>query len=176
VSSVAPREAVVGVAEGGPPRRREERAAQRALAERDLRLGRSDDRNFIILAVLFLLAAFGLIATAPGLGVVLAVLATPALIRAGMISARRQSEGAPLTGGERVGAFLASLGVVVLTGVAAVAAFYGTCFAVCAGEFLLTGGGRGSWGFIQATSIGAGVIVGVLVLVSVGRKAWRTEG
>lgn len=71
----------------------------------------------------------GVLSMSPGLGVVLAIVATPALVRTGITAVRRKVRGRPMTVPEKLGAFAGSLGVVVIIGVGAGVAFYATCWA-----------------------------------------------
>src|SRR5439155_3849325 len=79
----------------------------------------------MILGVVILVVAGVLMIEAPGVAIVLALLATPALIRAGVKTHKQERAlGQSLTGGEKWGIFFSSLGAVILMGVAAFAAFF----------------------------------------------------
>ncbi|HVX09657.1 MAG TPA: hypothetical protein VHC22_00510 [Pirellulales bacterium] len=56
----------------------------------------------------------GAFAAAPGLGIVFAVVATPALIRAIVVTSRRKTRGVASTRGQKVVTFLGSVGMVLL--------------------------------------------------------------
>ena len=118
---------------------------------------------FIALGVLILLVMVGLATAAPGLLVVFALAATPALIRAVVVSRKSSGAGRPLEAGEKVGAFLGALGATVLVGAAAFVAFFATCFAVCWGLFATSGDSGG--GGILVVSVLAGLVPGIIVLV-----------
>jgi hypothetical protein len=64
----------------------------------------------------------------PGLGIVIGLLATPALVRTAWAMNRRRLAGAVVTGDERLAAFVASLGVMAVTLLAACIAFTILCF------------------------------------------------
>ncbi|GEM_PF-3530999 len=126
--------------------------------------GRDDKPVFIVIGVLVVLVMLGLAFEAPGLLIVLALCATPALIRAVVISRRSSEAGYPMTAGHKFGAFLGALGATVLVGAAAGVAFFVTCFAVCLG--MLTGVGySGTAGMlILPVSVIAGLVPGIYVL------------
>jgi hypothetical protein len=164
--------AVPEVQEGRPSADAERGLVPVPHGERHFRLQtRPDSPALIVIAVLFLMVAAALIVSLPGLGIILAILATPALVRAVMVAGRRQREGAPLTPGEKAGAFLTSLGIVVTVGVASFAAFWVTCFALVMGGLTLSG--ESSWGLVFLLSICAGLVPGGLVLYHLGPKLWR---
>lgn len=134
---------------------------------------RGDNPAFIFLAVLALLIAIGLALEAPGILVILFIVALPALIRTVLIASRGQSGGA--LGG--VGTFLSSLGIMVVVGLASFAAFFTTCFVVCLGGLAvgdLRRGGSEEW--IWVASIGAGLVPGLLVAGLLFRKLWPRKG
>lgn len=119
---------------------------------------------WVLLAVVVLLCV-GLATEAPGVAVVLAVLATPVMVRGLVTVLRRRGRGQATTGGQLVGALLVSLGVVIMMGVSAVVAFYATCFAVCLGLEAVAssgskGGGGGDW--LAIFALGGGAVVGLL--------------
>ncbi|MCO6454564.1 MAG: hypothetical protein J5I93_04530 [Pirellulaceae bacterium] len=66
----------------------------------------------------------------PGLGILLAVLSTPALVRTVVVQLRRKAQGQPLSVGEKLTTFLASLGFVVLIGVALLITLFFACLAI----------------------------------------------
>jgi hypothetical protein len=83
-----------------------------------------------VFGVLAILICLGLAMEAPGVLVVIVVLATPALIRTAMAASKR-GEGAPMSGLGIAGIFFSTLGVIVLVGLASFLAFAVACFAVC---------------------------------------------
>jgi hypothetical protein len=94
----------------------------------------------------------------PGPGILLAVLATPVLVRTWLIAARRQTERQPLSSVAKINLVAATVGVVVLIIVAAGSAFFVTCMASArVGE--ATGVGEAGAG---------GLLIGFLVGVVLG--------
>jgi hypothetical protein len=132
--------------------------------------GREENPVFIMAGVLIVLLAVGLALSAPGMILVLAVAATPALIRSAVVTSQARRAGVPLSGAERIGAFLGALGSVVLVGAAAGVAFFATCFAVCLG--ILAVGSRGDEGLILPLSVFAGLVPAIFILVWLFRRVW----
>jgi MFS family permease len=132
-----------------------------------------DSLAFILLAVLVLLVVLGLMLEAPGLGIVLAIVSTLALVRA-MSTARKSEEaGMPMSGRHKIGAFFGSLGVVVLTGVGAFIAFFASfCFVA------MQGISNPKWRDekTQFISVAAGVVAGIYVLIRLLKKYWPKQG
>ncbi|MEX2119906.1 MAG: hypothetical protein WD847_09965 [Pirellulales bacterium] len=81
-----------------------------------------------MMLITLIAVCLGVAAAAPCLGIALAVVVTPALVRTFMASTRRKAQGQRLTMPEKVLAFWGSLGIVVLAGVAAGVAFFATCW------------------------------------------------
>ena len=138
---------------------------------------RGDAPALVVFGVLAILVCLGLALEAPGVLVVLLILATPALIRTIVGLSRRQTPAAPPTGLAAVGTFLSSLGVVAMVGLASFAAFYATCFVVCLGGLALEdlhGGRSGEW--ILVASVGAGLVPGLAVAVLLFRLLWKRKG
>ncbi len=139
---------------------------------------RGDAPALVVFGVLAILVCLGLMLEAPGVLLVLLILATPALIRTVVALSRQQTPGAPPSGLAAVGTFLSSLGVVAIIGLASAAAFYATCFAVCLGGLALhdmRGGGKsGEW--IMVASVGAGLVPGLIVAVWLFRRFWPRRG
>ena len=138
---------------------------------------RGDGPALVVFGVLAILVCLGLALEAPGVLVVLLVLATPALIRTIVALSRRQTPAAPPSGLAAVGTFLSSLGVVAMVGLASVAAFYATCFVVCLGGLSLGGlQGKGSENWVLVASVGAGLVPGLAVAVLLFRLFWKRKG
>ena len=84
-----------------------------------------------LLAVLTLTAVcIGVTVQAPGIGIGLAVLSAPALVRTVGIGKRHKAKGQPLTIGAKLLAFLGSLAVVTTIAVASFIAFVVICFSI----------------------------------------------
>ena len=147
---------------------------------------RGDAPAFVVLGILAVLVCLGLmfespglffVFEAPGILVVLLILATPALIRTVVASSRQRAAGAPQSGPAALGTFLSSLGVVAMIGVASVAAFYATCFAVCLGVLQLNDLNHGkSYEWIVVASVGAGLVPGLWIAVRLFRRLWSRKG
>ena len=80
-----------------------------------------------MLTVTLISVCLGVGVMAPGLGIALAVLVTPAFIGTAMGAARRKVEGRPLDVGQKILAFAGSVGVVMVIGIAAGITFFVTC-------------------------------------------------
>lgn len=111
-----------------------------------------------------------------GLGIVMAILVTPAMIRAALASRKRRGQGSPMNIEESFAAFIGSLGVVIAVSVASGVAFYATCWigffgGAAVGEIAGAGGyGALGWGFIFGVVVG--IIVGITTGVLLLRKLW----
>jgi hypothetical protein len=84
----------------------------------------------------------GVFAAAPGLGILFAIVATPALIRTVVISAKQKSRGRAASPGQKVAAFLGSIGVVLLVLLSIGVALLTACLTACAGFLLDPKDGR----------------------------------
>ena len=84
----------------------------------------------LMLLIALIAVCLGVMREVPGLGIALAVVATPALLRTIRTVARREARGRPMDVAEMIGAFFGSVAVVTTIGVAAGAVFTGTCFPV----------------------------------------------
>ena len=114
----------------------------------------------------------------PALGIGLAIISTPALIRAAVVTSRREAKGIPVSMGGKVLAFLGSLGVVTVTGVASAAAFSAVCFGSAflgqAAGSAQHGNESGLGGLILGAMIGGGIglIIGIYVFYRFVRWLW----
>ncbi|MCI0737737.1 MAG: hypothetical protein L0Y72_01740 [Gemmataceae bacterium] len=93
---------------------------------------------FIVMGGLFLcvfLLSMTTIVEAPGFAILLGIFALPCLFRTLYVQSVREKMGAPVSGGQWLRTFLAYLGVVLLVAVAAGAAFFVTCAAICFATF-----------------------------------------
>lgn len=147
----------------------QDRAEQiRQLTER-LRLSepRGDTPALVVFGVLALLVCLGLAFSMPGVLIVLLILVTPAFIRTLIAHVREEGAGAPASGWIVVATFLSSLGIVVMVGAAAGAAFFVTFFAICLGML-----GPHSVDSTVVYSVSGGLIVGLPIAVLMFRKLW----
>ena len=86
----------------------------------------------LMLVITLIAVCLGMIMALPGLGIVVAIVAAPALVRTLMAGYQERKAGAPLTLGEKLLTFAASTGVtlavLVTGGTAFAAACVGSCF------------------------------------------------
>ncbi len=109
-----------------------------------------------------------------GLGIVLAILVTPALVRTCMIAARSRAGGRPMSVGRKVSFFAGTLGLLAIIAVAVSAAFVATCFPIGLAGAL----GRESQ-FLLVLAWPVGIAAGVLVLsvlIWLFRRLWPRGG
>ena len=106
-----------------PPGRRTEASPNAAAAQRTFGL------SSLMLLIVLIAVCLGVMREVPGLGIGLLLLATPAAVRTAIASSRREARGEPMRAAQWLWAFASSLGVVIVIGVASVAAFSGLCFA-----------------------------------------------
>ncbi len=128
-----------------------------------------------VLVIALAILCIGVGSEEPGLGIGLAVLLTPALIRTLLISREKRQRGAPPTALELAAAGFGSVLVVATVGVAAAATFFGVCWA----GFI--GGAAASSTFVKGYEpIGyglvaggiAGTVAGIFVAVILIRRLW----
>ena len=108
----------------------------------------------------------GVFAAAPGLGVLFAIVATPALVRTMVITSQQKSRGMATTPGEKLVAFLGSTGVVLLVILSIGLALFTACWTACGGAALVSVAGY------QAMWVG-GTVGGAVGLFLSGRALWR---
>jgi hypothetical protein len=99
--------------------------------------------------------------TSPGLGIVAAMLALPALVRTCVVAARRRSEGESLSASEKAGVFAATVVMVIGIVLASAGAFVVTFLATC-----MMGTQVGFGGYEFALRIGAYGAVAAALLVT----------
>jgi len=134
-----------------------------------------DVTGLVLVSILIGVVALGLLAVAPGVAILLLVLLAPVLVRAST-GPPQAGAGTPPTGTQKTLGFLGSLGVLVGVGLAAVAAFYATCFVVCLGGLAVADLGKsGNYEWIIVPSVGAGLAVGGWVFVRMFRW-WTRKG
>lgn len=128
--------------------------------------------GFLVL-LLLLLISVALAAESPGVLLLLLVAVTPALIRTLVTTQRQEAEGQEVTSGRAALTFLSSVGVVAIVGLAAGAAFFATCFAVCLAGIAITDLRRGSEDGILVASVGAGLVPGIAIAILLFRAFWK---
>ena len=121
----------------------------------------------IMMGIALVAVILGAFRLAPGVGILLLALGTPALIRTSLIAGRRRERGRPLSTEELLGVAIISAGVVILIGFAMVVSFSATC---TAGLFAFEAVGGIYLGFM--ISILVGLAAGTFVLFRLGRQFW----
>ncbi len=122
---------------------------------------------FVFLAMTLVAVEMGVIMIAPGLGVLMLIVATPALFRTMIAASYRRQAGAPLTPWEKLGTFLVSWFIMGAIGIASFVAFAVVCFTVP----LVTPTAGRYWGRNDEGSelmmLGLGAIAGLIAAVLV---------
>ena len=144
------------------------------------RSSRTFGLDSLMLVMTLLAICFGVFAVAPGLGVVLIIVAALATIRTAVFVRRHEQEGKTTRPQEKMLVFAASMGVVVLIGIASGIAFYITCWGgglagLAAGQLWEKGpyAGLGT-AFIAGLTLGG--LVGVYVFYRLARRYWHARG
>lgn len=142
---------------------------------------RSSGGSFGLMSLMMIMTliavCMGAFTVAPGLGILISVLATPALIRTVVVSMRQREQGIAPSPGDKFMLFVASLGALITAGMVAIAVFFGTCVAFCFGAMAMDGNGfftgGGSEAFIWVFIIvgaAAGIASGIFILMRFWRK------
>jgi hypothetical protein len=84
----------------------------------------------------------GVFAAAPGLGILFAIVATPALARTIVVTSRQKTRGIVTTPGQKAGAFLGSIGIVLLVFLSIGVALFTACWTACAGGAVMSAGSQ----------------------------------
>jgi hypothetical protein len=133
----------------------------------------------LMLLMTLIAVCLGLGGIDPGLGIGVAFLVTPAALRTAVAAARRRRSGSGMSMGEKLLAFVASLGVVTAMIVATGVAFYATCWAgFFGGDMLSEPFAKGYDGLFVGlgTGIILGGVVGLYVLYRMARWLWPRKG
>ena len=117
----------------------------------------------------------GLALAAPGFGIPIAVVVTPALIRTIVQVGTRESSGADVSTGRTAKLFLASLAGTVTACVTAGVAFFATCAAGCFGVLALDAKFTINDSVAFAILFGGGGIAGLTCGALVLKRMWRTR-
>jgi hypothetical protein len=135
----------------------------------------------ILLVTTLVAVCLGVFRISPGFGVIVVVLATPALVRTIVAGTREKQRGHRLSVAEKIGTFVASFGVMILACVAGIAAFLAACFGTCGLATAMNSAGPDSagpeseWLFITAlvvsTAIGLFVVGLVIYAMRPGRRS-----
>jgi hypothetical protein len=124
----------------------------------------------LMLVITLIAVCLGLIMAAPGWGIVVAIVAAPALVRTLVAGYQERKAGTPMALGEKVLTFIASTGVtlaVLVTGATAfAAACMGSCFVALNLESAVPGAQWRNSDWI------AYVLLGVSSLIGLGTAGW----
>jgi hypothetical protein len=121
-----------------------------------------------MLIIALIAVCLGVAREAPGLGIALGVVSTPALVRTVFAARRRESTGRPMSVGEKFVAFLGSIAVVVTLCAASGAAFVAICFPIGLASFSTSRGGGGG----VAIAFTLGIVAGLVVIFFLARRLW----
>jgi hypothetical protein len=123
----------------------------------------------VFLIITLIAVCLGSLRLAPGLGVLLIIVATPALIRTCVVGIREKQAGHVLSLGEKVVAFLASSAIIVLVGVAGFIAFQIACWGSCA---MVAGIQQKEGENAFLVGLGTGGIAGIGTIIWLVWKTW----
>jgi len=139
-------------------------------------------RTFSLSSLMLLTAlaavCLGVMRQSLGLGIVLAILATPALLRTVFLAQKKKGPGGSMSSGEKVATFIGALAVVTTIGAAACVAFVAICFPIGLATFNMHGASSGvALAFLFGIAAGLGTLaLGIwLWLFRPKRKRLRTE-
>lgn len=136
---------------------------------RHLQFGLSSLLLFMTLAAVLC----GIIGMNPGLGIAVAILAIPALVRTCVTASRRRAGGQSMTSGQKTAIFLLTLAMIVAVIVAASAAFFFTCLATYAAGS--TGGGGSGEGVFVVIGLVLGSLAGLAVAIFLTWLFWKVS-
>jgi hypothetical protein len=127
----------------------------------------------LILVMTLVAVCLGVLMAAPGLGILLIIVAVPALVRTVVTGSQQKGTGAPLSLGQKVVAFITSLGLMIAVGIAGIIAFEIACWGSCAAVAVVAGEGEGAFytGLILGAVAGLGAIGYLLYLTMPRRQA-----
>lgn len=123
----------------------------------------------VFLIITLIAVCLGSLRLAPGLGVLLIIVATPALVRTCVVGIREKRAGRTLSIGEKVVAFLASSAIIVLVGVAGFIAFQIACWGSCA---MIAGIQQKEGENALLVGLGTGSIAGIGTIIWLIWKTW----
>lgn len=127
----------------------------------------------LILVLGLIVVLVSLMFAAPGLGILLSLIAAPALIRTAVVVGRRnRTRGEDMTASEKSALFMASFAGVFLAAIASAAAFGVTCAAACFGA-LAIGDATGGGNFLDVLLYGALTLSSITGLCVGGYTLYR---
>ena len=123
----------------------------------------------VFLIITLIAVCLGTLRLAPGVGVLLMIVAAPALIRTCIVGVREKRGGHSLSIGEKLIAFLASSAIIILVGVAGFIAFQIACWGSCAA---VAGIQQKESENAMLIGIGAGCFAGLGTIIWLIWKTW----
>ena len=137
--------------------------------------------GLLMTVVTLVCVCLGVFSIAPGLGIVFAIIVTPAFIRTAIGAARREDAGRPMDVGQKILAFGGSLGVMTVIAVTAGITFFATCvvggFVALFGlEVAVPSAGMDVIGWAIVTGLVIGILVGGYVGYRLIRRLWPRRG
>ena len=124
----------------------------------------------LMLVMTLVAVCLGLFVVAPGLGVLLSIAAVPALARTAVLIKRGARSGQATTASDKMWLFAASMGGVIVAGVAASVAFFGACVAACFGVVAVVDRPP-DWTIVVLLVVGGGA--GAVAAWWVLRRLWK---
>ncbi len=115
----------------------------------------------LFLVMTLIAVCLGVLVQAPGLGVPLAVLSAPALIRTVWVRSKRKTRGQPMTVWDKALVFLGSLAIVATIAASAAGAFVGICFSL--GWVAFGVNSQGLFALAWLLGIGGGLLIAGLL-------------
>jgi hypothetical protein len=129
------------------------------------------DLSSLMLFMTLIAILSSIIGMNPGLGIVVAILAVPALVRTCVVASGGGARGQTLSPGGKVAVFLLTLAMIVTVIVATGAAFFFTCLATCA--LGASGGGHEGDSALMFAGIIFGLVASLVVGVLLTRLFWK---
>jgi hypothetical protein len=120
----------------------------------------------LLLVITFVAILCSVVKMNPGLGIVVAVLTVPAVLRTVLVAFRQQQGGKPMSAAGKTGVFMLTMAMSLCVAVAACAAFCFTFFFTCLAAAAGKGGGFQGDPFTPAFIIGGIVAAAVAILVT----------
>ena len=120
----------------------------------------------LLLVITFVAILCSIIKMSPGLGIVIAILTLPAMIRTVLVAFRRREDGRPMSPADKTSVFLLTMAISLCVVVASCAAFCFTFFFACLATIGSTNQSNLNNAFIWVSLISGIVAVGVAILVT----------
>jgi hypothetical protein len=125
----------------------------------------------LLLLITFVAILCSIIKMDPGLGIVLTVLAAPAMLRMLIVAFQRQQSGVPMSPSEKAGVFFMTAAMALCVVAAAGAAFCFAFFVTCTATMI--GGGGDNTALAVCTIVGG--IAAAIVAIFVAFLFWRAR-